>query len=148
MSNLWERFDGIATPSEVENAKSQFEPIEAGKYEVVLEELAPSESQNGLPMLKGKFRTLENRVIFYNQMLQNASNPTMTAVNIAEAVKFLDGITGEEVAFTSLGALANRVTEITLGGRYEIEVSYGKKDLEQKFPKLKVLTIVPDAPFL
>ena len=87
MSNIWDRFDSIVKPEEVIEAKSKFEPTEAGKYEVTLEELIPSENKDGLPALKGRFRTIEgNKVIFYNQNLQNLNFPEMTAVNIAEAI--------------------------------------------------------------
>jgi hypothetical protein len=140
-TGVWERFDTIATPTEVNEAKSKFEPPEAGVYNVILEELAPSESKNGLPMLKGKFRTTEgNKTIFYNQMLQNVNNTEMTAVNIAEAVKFMSGITNDEIEFTGLSALAETVEKVTLGNEYVIDVSYGKKDLvDMKFPKIRVV---------
>jgi len=141
MSNVWERFDTIATPTEVNEAKSKFEPPEAGIYTVVLEELAPSQSKSNLPMLKGKFRVTEgNKVIFYNQMLQNLGNIEMTAVNVAEAVKFVNGIMDEEIEFTGVGALADTVEKVTLGNTYVIDVSYGKKDLvDMKFPKIRVV---------
>lgn len=140
MQNLWERFDTIADPTEVMEAKSQFEPIDAGEYEVVLEELSAAESKLGLPMLKGKFRLItNNRILFYNQMLQNLNYPNMTAVNIAEAVDFLGGIIGEEVEFTGLAALGQLVSEIPVGSNHLIKVSYGAKDVERAFPKVKIL---------
>lgn len=147
MDNLWDRFDNIVTPKEVDDAKAQFDPFEAGEYECILEAIEAGESKDGLPMLKGKFRVIENnRILFYNQMLQNLNYPNMTAVNVAEAVKFIDGLTGEEVIFTSLGKLAERVTNMKTGGQYIIEVAYGKKDLEMKFPKLKVVEAI-EVPF-
>jgi hypothetical protein len=140
MSNLWDRFDDIASAEEVAEAKSTYEPIQAGDYKAKLEELTPAESQNGLPMLKGKFRTLEgNKVIFYNQMLQNLNAPNMTAVNIAEAVSFVGAVLGEEVEFKGLSALAELIQTIPMGGEYTVRVSYGKKDAEMKFPKLKIV---------
>ena len=140
MSNLWERFDTIVTPSEVTEAKNKFTPIEPGDYNAILEELQPGESKNGLPMLKGKFRTIEgNKVIFYNQMLQNLSNPAMTAVNVAEAVTFLGAVLGEDVEFQGLAKLADLVTSVPVGGEYVVNVSYGKNDYDMKFPKLKLV---------
>lgn len=143
MSNLWDRFDGIASADEVSEAKANigsYEPIEAGDYIVTLEELVPAESKDGLPMLKGKFRTEEsNRVIFYNQMLQNLNYPNMTAVNIAEAVNFVGAILEEEIEFKGLSALAELVGTIPMGGSYIIKVSYAKKDTDMKYPKIKVL---------
>lgn len=139
MSNLWERFDNIVNANEVAEARSQFSPIQAGDYEAVLEEIAPSESKNGLPMIKGKFRTVEgNRILFYNQMLQNINYPNMTAVNVAEAVAFISGLLGEEVEFTSLGKFAEVIESVPIGGIYKVNVSYGKNDYEMKFPKLKI----------
>lgn len=140
MSNLWERFDSIVTVDEVVDAKNQFTPIEAGDYNAVLEKLEPSESKNGLPMLKGQFRTVEgNKILFYNQMLQNLSNPNMTAVNVAEAVTFLGALLGEDVEFQGLAKLAELVTSIPLGAEYVVNVSYGKNDFNMKFPKLKIV---------
>ena len=140
MSNLWSRFDSIVTPDEVVEAKSQFSSIEEGVYKVTLEELAPAENKDGLPMLKGKFRMVEgNRIIFYNQNLQNLSYPQMTAVNIAEAVTFISDLTGEEYEFDGLARFADFITTIPLGEIYHIQVTYGAKDLDKKFPKLKIV---------
>lgn len=140
MSNLWSRFDGIAKPEEVAEAKSQFTPVDAGVYRMRLEELAPSESQSGLPMLKGKFRIIEtNRVVFYNQMLQNLNYPNMTAVNVAEAVTFYSGLIEEEYEFTGLEQFATDISALPIGTMHTIAVSYGDKDYERKFTKLKLV---------
>lgn len=151
MSNLWERFESIVSAEEVQEAKTMFEPIVPGDYKVILEEIAPSESQAGLPMVKGKFRTVENnRVIFYNQMLQNLNNPKMTAVNVAEAVTFIGGLVGDEIQFIGLGQLAVLIEGLPVGQEYTINVSYGAKDYDMKFPKLKVVAkegVEDDMPF-
>lgn len=140
MSNLWERFENIVSKDEVADVKAQFEPIEAGDYKVILENIEPSESKAGLPMLKGKFRMIDNnRIVFYNQMLQNLNNPQMTAVNVNEANNFINSLTGEDIEFDTLGKLAERVTNISVGGVYTITVSYGKKDFDMKFPKIKIV---------
>lgn len=140
MTNLWERFENIVSKDEVADVKAQFEPISAGDYKVILENIEPSESKAGLPMLKGKFRMVDNnRIVFYNQMLQNLNNPQMTAVNVNEANNFVNALTGEDIDFDTLGKLAERVTNISVGGVYTITVSYGKKDAEMKFPKIKIV---------
>ena len=145
MENLWSRFDSIAKPEEVMEAKSQFEPIGEGTYKVLLEEISPSESKSGLPMLKGKFRIIDNnRIIFYNQMLQNLNYPNMTAVNVAEAVSFVSGLVQEEIDFTGLESFAQLITEIPIGTQHTVEVSYGKNDTEKSFPKLKVIEDIDD----
>jgi hypothetical protein len=91
-------------------------------------------------MLKGKFKDIKtNRFIFYNQMLQNINTPHMTAVNIAEANRFVNDLRGEEVEFQSLSELAKRVSEVEIGKEYTVNVSYGKNDTEKKFPKLKII---------
>lgn len=139
MSNLWDRFDGIASVGEVEEAKAKYAPIEAGTYKMTLEKIEASESREGLPMVKGQFRTAENKVVFYNQMLQNLNYPQMTAVNVAEAVTFVSGLLGREVQFAGLSKLATLISEIPTGDIHTINVSYGKKDTEMKYPKLKVI---------
>ena len=138
MANLWERFEGIAKPEEVEAAKSQFEPLPAGLYEMTLESIEAGESKDGLPMLKGKLRTSENRVVFYNQMLQNLNFPNMTAVNIGEAVTFVSGLLGEEVDFQGMGAFGELIPTIPVGGTYSVRLTYGKNDTDMKFPKLRI----------
>lgn len=143
--NVWERFDSIVDASEVVEAKAKFTPIEAGDYVATLEKLEPSVSQNGNPMLKGQFRTDSNKVVFYNQMLQNVNNPEMTAINVAEAVTFLSGITCKDLDFSTigtLGKLAELASNVELYGRYNIRITYGTKDLEMKFPKIKVVSKV------
>lgn len=140
MSNIWERFETIVNKEEVETAKAQFSPIEEGQYKAILEEIAPAENKDGLPMIKGKLRLVgNNRVVFYNQMLQNLNYPNLTAVNIAEAVNFISGLLGEEVEFESLPALADLIYTIPIGNEYTVQVTYGKKDTEMKFPKLKIV---------
>lgn len=145
MENVWERFANIASASEVQEAKSQFTPISAGDYTAILESLEPSQSQNGLPMLKGKFKIVESgRYAFYNQVLQNINNPQMTPVNIADAVEFVSGLTGTDVEFTNLADFANTVANVKLNQKYKIRISYGTKDLEMKFPRFKVLELLSD----
>ena len=140
MENVWERFDSIAKPQDVMEAKTQFTPVQEGVYKVLLEEILPSQSKNGLPMLKGKFRIIDrNRIVFYNQMLQNLKYPNMTAVNIAEAVAFVSGLVGEDVEFTGLGAFAELISQIPIGTEHWVEVYYGDRDYEKKFTKLKIV---------
>lgn len=145
MSNLWERFESIVSTEEVKEAKAQFTPLEAGDYSAILESIEPSESKNGLPMLKGKFKAINGgRFLFYNQMLQNLSNPKMTAINVAEAIEFVGGLLEEEVDFKGLADFANLIYGIPTGGIYKVNVSYGQKDYEMKFPKLKIIEKVAE----
>lgn len=144
----WSRFQDIVTPEEVNEAKAQFSPIDAGEYEVTLESIEPSESKQFLPMIKGKFKTTDNgRFIFYNQMLQNISRPDMTKVNIAEAVDFIGGLVGEEVVFKSIPDLKTVIINIPAGQKYRIRVSYGAKDVDRQFPKLKIVQKIEEVPF-
>lgn len=139
MGNIWDRFDNIASAEEVATAKDRFTPISAGDYEAVLEKIEATESQKGLPMVATKFRTLENRVIFDNKMLQNINNPDYTAGLVADAVKFVGDLLNEDYTFTTLSGLAEKISTIPIGGTYTINVSYGKKDIECKFAKVKVV---------
>ena len=140
MSNLWQRFDSIAKPEEVQEAKSSFTPVPAGRYTMRLEEAIAGESQNtGLPMAKYKFRIpATNRIVFFNQLLQG-NEPKFTIINVTQAVKFLEGLTGEEIDFVGLAQLAGIIESLPIGEEYEIELTYAEKDLEQKYPKLKVI---------
>ena len=157
MSNLWERFNGIASMEEVEKAKSQYINPEKGVYELTLVRLEPSESQAGLPMIKGAFKLGEgNDLVGYMQMLQNINMPTMTAVNIADGVKFLSGILGEEVEFKSVSGLADLILQMNhldadgnaielkeeFQKTYLVDISYGKKDTDNKYPKFKIIKCV------
>lgn len=154
--NKWERFDDVVSAEEVVEAKSAFENPQPGVYKVKLEQLKPDESQNGIPMLKGRFRKQDNGIIFYNQVLQNINYPNMTKVNVAQAVDVVSKLRNENVDFTTLGSFAelilsmNELNEageiVKLKPEYmvdcEIRISYGKKDSEMKFPKITVLGLV------
>lgn len=142
MASIWERFDDIASTEEVQEATARYTPINAGDYDAVLEAIETAMSKNGLPMIKGKFRLLDGgRVVFYNQMLQNINFPDMTAQNIAEAKEFIEKLADEEFDFVGLVDLDKRVSELGLGNTYKLRISYGKKDTEKKFPKIKCLGI-------
>lgn len=145
---IWDNFNDIASIDEVKEGvnevKYQNEPLPVGDYIMTLQEIAPSESKNGLPMIKGVFRLDNNRPVFYNQMLQNLNYPNLTALNIAEAVNFLSGLIGEEIEYTGLSQLEEIVNSLESGIVAEINVSYGKNDFEQKFPKLKIIRLMED----
>lgn len=151
MSNIWDRFDTIASIEEVESVEVEFAPIEAGDYECVLSELKPSESRQGLPMIKGKFACVEGgRSIFYNQMLQNINNPEYTARNIRSAQWFVEKLLGQKIEYKGMSDFANVVSSVPAGGRYIINVSYGEKDIDKKYPRLKVVRRIEsdeDLPF-
>lgn len=145
---IWDNFNDIASIDEVKEGvnevKYQNEPLPVGDYIMTLQEISPSESKNGLPMIKGVFRLDNNRPVFYNQMLQNLNYPNLTALNIAEAVNFLSGLSGEEIEYTGLSQLEEIVNSLESGIVAEINVSYGKNDFEQKFPKLKIIRLMED----
>lgn len=149
MSDVWDRFDTIAKPEEVEEAKAQMINPDAGDYLALLEEIKPDENKDGLPMVKSRWRLVEgNKVVFFNQNLQNLNYPNMTAVNIANAVAYVSTILGEEVVYQGMSKFAAKIGEIAAGQMYKINVSYGKKDLDCAFPKIKVIEKVDDsAPF-
>lgn len=145
--NVWERFESIASADEILSAKLQSAPLEEGDFKMTLMEIAPSESKEGLPKVAGKFMMESGRTVFYNQMLQNLNSPQMTSVNIAEAVTFYEGLTGESYEFTTLGKFATDIESIVAGEDYIINVSYGKKDLDKKYAKLKVVEKLAVVPF-
>jgi len=144
-NNMWERFNDIANTDEIAEARAQFVPIEAGTYEMKLESIKADENKDGLPMIKGRFITDTNKIVFYNQMLQNINYPEMTPRNIASAIEFIGGLIGEEITFTTLGEFGDIVNGVKLGGMHTIKVTFGKKDTECKFPILTVSK--DDVPF-
>lgn len=135
----WDRFNGIAKPDEVMEQKNKFKPAEPGLYTAKLEKVEAGEARSGLPMMKVQFRTNENKVIFYNQMLQNLNNPQMTAVNIAEALNFVGDALGEDLEYEGLEKLEADIQRITTGVEMQIEVKYGKNDDERKFAKISII---------
>lgn len=141
---IWERFDDIAAVDEVVEATYQVEALEEGNYIMTLQEINAAESQNGAPMIKGIFRLDNNRPVYYNQLLQNINYPDMTPKNIAEAVSFLSGLTGEAIEYKGLSQLEEIINGFESGVMAEINVSYGKKDFDKKFPKLKVVKLLED----
>ena len=139
MSSIWERFDDIASPEDVLEAKVKYDPIKAGKYDVVLEELETTENQNGDPMIKGRFRAKNNKLVFYNQNLIATGYDKLTAQNIATAWAFIEGLMGEELKYTKLSDFVTVVPRVPIGSEHRIEVSYKAKDIEQKYPILKII---------
>lgn len=144
MGNIWERFNSIANAEEVAVEKEKtisFDPLPSGEYKITIEELEPTESKSGLPMLKCKMRTDSNRVIFYNMMLQNLSDPKYTAMNIAIAVEFIGKILGQEVEYTNMSEFADTIGTVPTndGTQFRVNLSYGKNDFEMKFPKIRIL---------
>jgi len=139
LDNPWTKHNDVVSKDDLLNLKPKIAPIAPGIYEARLEQFEPSESKKGLPMIKGRFRLKNNRIIFYNQMLQNLQYPNMTAVNIADAVKTVGQLLGEKIQFETMENFAELIDSIPLGGLYKIEVSYGKKDVDRNFTKIQIL---------
>lgn len=147
MSNVWDRFDDIASPDEVAEAKGKFEPFEEGNYTVTLEAIGAVEAQDGSPKIEGKFRTDDNRVLFYNQLLQNANYPDMTAANISKAVTFIGGLLDDNFEFKGLCDLEKKINKCPIGDKFVVKVVYSKKNLaEKKFPELRFVSKAEDSP--
>lgn len=142
--NIWARFDTIADVTEVNEAKTKFTPVEAGKYRAMLEKIEAKESKQGLPMLSTMFRLENNRVVFSNQNIQNLSNPEMTATNIAKAVAFVSSVIGEPIEYKGLANFADIISTIECGKYYDIEITYGKKDVDMSFPNIRILPTKED----
>ena len=141
--SIWERFNNIASSDEVNNAKNEFTPLAEGKYVVTLEEVKPAETQSGFPKIEFKFRTLENRIIFFNQLLQT-TNPDMTAKNIANAVVILGKLANEEIHFTNMSDLESKIYGIPLNvNQYDIELSY-RYSGDKAYPQVKVIGLHTD----
>ena len=140
--NAWERFNTIANTDEVATAQAQFKPLDEGTYAMKLEKIEAGTSKSGLPMLKAQLRTDTNKVVFYNQMLQNLNNPEMTATNIAKAITFVGALNGREIEFTNLGTFADDVSKTPTGEMYSVKVTYGKKDTEHQFANLTIVSML------
>lgn len=149
MANIWERFDDIVSTEEVAEAKEQFAPTPAGIYDAVLTKYIASESQNGLPMIKGSFKLVNGKNVFFNILLQNVNYPENTKRNVAQAHLMTNQLTGFDADFEGLGNLAGRIDAMSdaegdLLDEYKkphrIKVSYGKKDLDMKFANVDVLS--------
>lgn len=140
MENKWQRFDNIVKPEAIMEAKAEFDPVEPGTYKMIVESFEAGESKSGMPMLKARFRLAENnRVLFYNQVLQVIGQDWLTERNIAEAIVLLEGMLEEDIEFEGLGQLGELVNSIPTGSEYYMEVSYDSNDHEQSFPKLEVV---------
>ena len=128
--SLWARFDGIANADEVMEAKSKFENPKAGTYiGCTLMSLAPAENKDGLPVLKGTFKTAEGKTMYYYQNLQNVNYPDMTAVNVADAVAMVSTLKGEEIEFTGLESLATEIEALPMEEIVcDVKVFYGKNE--------------------
>ena len=92
-----------------------------------LEKIGMEETQDGLPKIAGQFRTDTNKVVFYNQNIQNINYPDMTAKNIAAAVEFCEGLLGQNIDYTTFSDFADLVDNIPTGEMHTIKVVYKKK---------------------
>ena len=60
--SVWEKFENIVSVEEVEElSKRRFEKPKAGQHNVELLAVEPSESSNGLPLVKFKFKDIDNK---------------------------------------------------------------------------------------
>lgn len=140
MENVWERFDDIAKPEDVMQAKASFKPIEPGVYEVMLEHIEAGLTRTGLPMLKTRFRLVEsNQVLFSNINLQVIGYQNLTDENIANAHRLIEGLIDEEFDFVGLKHLAEMIPNIPINTKHQIKVSYRNNDHEKNFPEVEVV---------
>lgn len=138
--SIWENFDDIVSVDELEEAKAQFEPVEAGQYNAILEEMKADVTQTGQPKLAGRFRLVDNgKIVFYNQVLYNANYPQMNAVNVANALHMISALKGEDIEYTKLSDIATEAESLIMGVEYTIEVSYATKDIEKKYARIKII---------
>ena len=147
MSSIWDRFEGIVKAEEVVEAKAQALPLEEGTYEMTLVSIEAGETQSGLPAMKAQFKMGTGKIVYFTQVLQNLNYPNLTSVNIAKACEMIEGLTGEEYSFSTMGDMADTISSIPLDVNYIVEVTYDAKDIVKKYPKLKVLETSEDVPF-
>ena len=141
MANLWERFEGIADAKEVESEKVNFKPLLPGEYDAVLDKIEAGESKTGLPMLKAQFSCIEGGRKLYANIMMQANNPDFTAKNIAKALVFVSAVAKEEVTFTGMGALAEKIASIPTGDVYRVKVEFDEtRDYEHKYPILSIIS--------
>jgi hypothetical protein len=142
MSNIWERFEGIATAEEVLQAAYSNKPLKEGTYQMILKSIELGESrENALPMLKGEFVMVDGgRKVYYNQVLQNLNYPQFTPQNIANAVNFLSGLTGLPIE-AIIKDFDNTVDNVEREAEHTVKVSYGKNDANKKYPILEVIRL-------
>lgn len=144
--SIWERFDNIVKPEEVNSAKTKIEPPDEGVYEMELEEIQCTESKtSNLPMLAIKFRIIPtNKIFYFNQVLISTYSDNLTVKNIATAVRVIEGLIREELDFKNLSQIEEIVPTIPLGERYKIKVTYEPKYKEEK--KFPIIDFIEDYP--
>lgn len=144
MSNVWSRFEKIVKPEEVVETVSNFTPLPAGTYDFIVEKIEATENKDGLPCIKGRFRTVDgNKLAFYNQNLQNLNRPDLTDFIVGQAVVFINQLTGEEIPFTSLPDFADRINAIPNGTEFKAELSY----TQSGFAKYNIVAKDEEIPF-
>lgn len=141
--NIWARFDGMASDTEVEEAsKNLFVKPAEGKHNVEVMSIEPAETQQGTPIVKFKFRDTENNGLFMHSMfLTNANYPERTPEAIAQVLRFVKELTGTEIKFSSFSKMCDELTELDITG-LEKELNVHYKDENAKYP---MITVVGDA---
>ena len=106
----------------------EYEEVPTGKYEVNIEKMEIKETKNGDPMFSCWMRILENKLLFYNQVITKG-------FQIALVNKFLRSLeTGIDIdSFIGYREYNNLIMDIheaidDVGLEYMIEYSKNKKD--------------------
>ena len=141
--SVWEKFENIVTAEEIaELSKKEYEKPAEGKHTVELLSVEPSETSNGVPIVKFKYMDLDtHNQIFASMFLQNMYYPESTAREINKVLAVLRKL-GNPIDFVSMADLEKHIMETKLGGKYEINVSYKKST--DKYPIIEIVREIKD----
>lgn len=141
--SVWEKFENIVTAEEIAELSSKgYEKPAEGKHTVELLSVEPSETSNGVPIVKFRYADVDTHTqIFASMFLQNMNYPEGTAREINKVLAVLRKL-GNPIEFVSMADLEKRIMETKLGGKYEINVTY--KDAGKKYPIVEIVREIKD----
>lgn len=135
MSNVWERFEGIATIDEIKEARTNdWEKPEDGLRRVNLIGIEPTETMQGAPVADFTFKDLDNGKKFRHRMfLTNENYENGTAKAISAVMSFAEKFAGTELRFENMAKLSDDLSAIKTNDVFilRVETPEGKK-----YPKI------------
>lgn len=141
--SVWEKFENIVSVEEVEElSKRRFEKPKAGQHNVELLAVEPSESSNGLPLVKFKFKDIDNKqFINCSMFLTNQFYPERNAQELNKVITVLSKL-GNDIDFINMVDLEERIMATETGGKYLINLTY--RNETTKYPNFEVINRIPD----
>lgn len=141
--SVWEKFENIISIEEFQEvASKKYEKPTAGHHNVELLAIETTETADGYPLVKFKFKDIDDmQFISCSMFLVNKFNPDKTADNIDDVIKRVRKL-GNDIDFAGMVKLDEDISKTEVGGHYVINIRYRNEN--SKYPEFDVINRIPD----